>query len=139
MPSHHSNIDIWQGGGAPARVPPDATAMADRSSAFMLGIEANWDFVPPAAGAAEQDRIDATNIEWARSLVRAAVPWATGARYANFPGLYEPEERPDYFGQNAQRAATLKAAFDPENRFDRNQNLEPPSPPEPTPAAAAPS
>jgi FAD/FMN-containing dehydrogenase len=121
MPSHHSTIDIWQGGGAPARVPPAATAMADRSSAFMLGIEANWDFVPPDAGAAEQDRIDAANIEWARSAVRAAAPWATGARYANFPGLYEEDERPDFFGQNAQRAEALKAAFDPENRFGRLQ------------------
>ena len=111
--------------------------MADRSSAFMLGIEANWDFVPPDAGAGEQDRIDATNIEWARSAVRAAAPWATGARYANFPGLYEQDERPDFFGQNAQRAAALKAAFDPENRFDRNQHLEPPSPPAPTPNADA--
>jgi FAD/FMN-containing dehydrogenase len=99
--------------------------MADRSSAFMLGIEANWDFVPRDAGDGEQDRIDAANIEWARSAVRAAEPWATGARYANFPGLYERDERPDFFGQNVQRAAALKAAFDPENRFDRTQHLEP--------------
>ena len=127
VPSHHSNIDVWQGGGAPARVPANATAMGDRSSAFMLGIEANWDFVPPNAGAREQDRIDATNIEWARSAVRAAAPWATGARYANFPGLYEDDERPNFFGQNRRRVAALKAAFDPENRFDRNHNLEPPT------------
>jgi FAD/FMN-containing dehydrogenase len=136
MPSHHSNIDVWQGGGAPSRVPPDTTAIGDRSSMFMLGIEANWDFVPAGAGAAEQDRVDAINIEWARSVVRAAAPWATGARYANFPGLYEEDERPDFFGQNVERAAALKAAFDPENRFDRNQNLEPPSPPGATPGVA---
>ena len=91
----------------------------------MLGIEANWDFVPRDAEAGEQERIDATNIEWARSAVRAAAPWATGARYANFPGLYEEDERPDFFGQNARRVAALKAAFDPENRFDRNHNPKP--------------
>ena len=118
MPSHHSNIDVWQGGGAPARVPADATAFGERSSPFMLGVEANWDFVLPDAEAGEQERMDATNIEWARSAVRAVAPWATGARYVNFPGLYEEDERPDFFGPNVQRFAALKAAFDPENRFD---------------------
>jgi FAD/FMN-containing dehydrogenase len=129
MPSHHSNIDVWQGGGAPARVPAGATAMGDRSSPFMLGIEANWDFVAPGAGAGEQDLVDATNIDWARAVVRAATPWATGTRYANFPGLYEEDERPDFFGHNARRVAALKAAFDPENRFGGHHDPRPPSRP----------
>ncbi len=125
MPSHHSNIDIWQGGGAAARVPAEATAMGDRSAAFMLGIEANWDFVPDGADDGQQERVDAENMDWARSVVRAAAPWATGARYANFPGLYEADERPDFFGPNARRVAALKAEYDPENRFDRNHNVRP--------------
>jgi FAD/FMN-containing dehydrogenase len=114
-PSHESTIDIWHLGGAIARVAPDATAFGDRSAAFMLGIEANWE---------DRDDDDA-NIEWARQVVRASAPWSTGKRYANFPGLYESDEGPDFFGANEQRLASLKAEYDPENLFDRNHNVAP--------------
>ena len=128
MPSHHSNIDVWQGGGAPARLPADATAIGDRSSAFMLGIEANWDFVPSDAQAGEQERIDATNIEWARSGVAAAAPWATGARYANFPGLFEEKERPDFFGPQRSTCRGAEGGIRPREPLRRNQApLTPPS------------
>ena len=115
-PSHESSIDVWQLGGAMARVPADATAFGDRSAAFMLGIEANWE--------APED--DAANMAWAREVRRAASPWATGARYANFPGLYEEDEDPDFFGAgNHARLAALKAQWDPTNLFDRNHNITP--------------
>ena len=82
----------------------------------MLGIEANWE--------APED--DAANMDWARSVREAATPWATGARYANFPGLYEDEEAPDFFGtDNRARLAALKAEWDPTNLFDRNHNISP--------------
>ena len=115
MPSHHSTIDIWQGGGAPSRVAADATAFGSRSAAFMLGIEANWD------DAAD----DRANIDWAHRVVTESEPWATGGRYANFPGLYEKEHDADFFGGNAQRARELKARYDPDNVFDRNHNVAP--------------
>jgi hypothetical protein len=58
-------------------------------------------------------------------VVRASAPWSTGKRYANFPGLYESDEGPDFFGANEQRLASLKAEYDPENLFDRNHNVAP--------------
>lgn len=103
-PSHESTVDIWQLGGAMGRVPADATAFGDRSAAFMLGIEANW----------EDATHDAANIAWARQVREVTAPWATGTRYANFPGLYEHDEYPDFFGANAARLARAKAAYDPD-------------------------
>lgn len=114
-PSDESNVDVWQLGGAMARVPADATAFGDRSPAFMFGIEANW----------EDAGDDAANIAWAREVREAAEPWATGARYANFPGMYEEGEAPDFFGANRDRMAALKAEYDPDNVFDRNHNVAP--------------
>lgn len=106
-PSPHSTIDVWQGGGAVARVPRDATAIGDRSASFMLGIEANWE---------DPDQDDLT-IAWARDVVRRTAPWSTGGRYANFPGGFEEDDRPDFFGGNADRVSALKAQYDPDHVF----------------------
>jgi FAD/FMN-containing dehydrogenase len=114
-PSPESTVDVWQLGGALARVPADATAFGDRSAAFMLGIEANW----------HDPEHDEANIAWARSVAAAAAPWSTGVRYANFPGLYEDADDVDFFGTNQQRLAALKAHWDPTNLFDRNHNVRP--------------
>jgi len=114
-PSPESTVDVWQLGGALARVPADATAFGDRSAAFMLGIEANW----------HDPGDDAANIAWARSVAGAAAPWSTGVRYANFPGLYEDGDDIDFFGTNDERLAALKAEWDPTNLFDRNHNVRP--------------
>jgi FAD/FMN-containing dehydrogenase len=114
-PSPESTVDVWQLGGALARVPADATAFGDRSAAFMLGIEANW----------HDPEHDEANIAWARSVAAAAAPWSTGVRYANFPGLYEDGDDVDFFGTNEQRLAALKAQWDPTNLFDHNHNVRP--------------
>jgi hypothetical protein len=114
-PSHESTVDVWLLGGAMVQVPVHATAFGDRSAPFMLGIEANW-------GDAGDD---GANMAWARRVREAAEPWATGARYANFPGLYEQDEAPDFFGPNRERLAALKTAYDPDNVFDRNHNVAP--------------
>ena len=113
--SPESTIDVWQLGGAMAQVSADATAFGDRSASFMLGIEANW----------EDANDDEANMAWARDVRAAAEPWGTGARYANFPGLYEADESPDFFGANHERLAALKTAYDPDNVFDRNHNVAP--------------
>jgi hypothetical protein len=115
MPSGHSNVDLWQMGGAVSRVPADATAFGDRSARYLVGIEANW----------EDAADDEANMAWARDVRVATERVATGARYANFPGLYEEGEEPDFFGGNTDRVGSLKAKWDPENVFDRNHNVRP--------------
>ncbi|MEM9513977.1 MAG: FAD-binding oxidoreductase [Actinomycetota bacterium] len=109
MPAGHSNVDIWPIGGAVARVDVGATAFGDRSASFMLGIEANWD----------DPDLDQAHIEWAQRIAATAGPWSTGGRYANFPGGYETDEAPDFFGGNGHEVEALKRRFDPDNRFDR--------------------
>jgi NAD(P)-dependent dehydrogenase (short-subunit alcohol dehydrogenase family) len=42
-PSALSSNDVWPLGGAMARVPTDATPIAQRDAAYLIGIEANWD------------------------------------------------------------------------------------------------
>ena len=116
-PSHHSTIDLWQLGGAMRRIGPEATAFGDRSAPFLVGIEANW----------EDAGLDAANIAWARKVSKTLEPYATGAQYMNFPGLYEDGEQMvrNSFGGNYARLVELKNKFDPKNFFRLNQNIAP--------------
>ena len=117
MPAGHSTIDVWVQGGAIARVPVGATAYADRSAPLLLNVEANWHHP------ADDDRY----VAWARTSLAALAPWHTGAGYLNFPGLMEdPASRVRRaFGPNYERLARVKAAYDPDNAFRRNQNVTP--------------
>ncbi|MGH3984303.1 MAG: hypothetical protein ACRDST_16875 [Pseudonocardiaceae bacterium] len=82
-PSPHSTLEIWQLGGAFSRLGPSDTVFGDRSAPFLLGIESNW----------ERPEDDAAALEWGRASFRALEPFATGAEYLNFPGLYEDNDR----------------------------------------------
>ena len=86
-------------------------------SAFLLGIEANWD--APAD--------DDANMAWARQVYRMLEPYSTGGEYLNFPGFYEDQETMvrGTFGKNYQRLVALKTHYDPTNRFRLNQNIPP--------------
>jgi FAD/FMN-containing dehydrogenase len=116
-PSHHSTIDVWQMGGAVGRVAASDTAFGDRSAGFLIGIESNW----------ESADDDAAGLSWGREVFRALEPFATGAEYVNFPGLYEDAERmvERTFGDNLDRLAAVKASYDPENVFRLNHNIAP--------------
>ncbi|WP_129669130.1 FAD-binding oxidoreductase [Phytoactinopolyspora endophytica] len=109
-PSHHSTLDIWQLGGAFARVGADETAFGDRSAPYLLGVEANW----------EDAADDEANIAWARKVRQAMERFSTGAEYLNFPGFYESGERTlrTTFGGNYDRLAALRKAYDPTGLFD---------------------
>jgi FAD/FMN-containing dehydrogenase len=116
-PSPHSTLDLWQLGGAMARVAADETAFGDRSAPYMLGIEANW----------ENPADDEANIAWARAVFETMRPYSTGAVYFNFPGFYEdPDDTTrTTFGPNYDRLARLKKEHDPANLFRLNQNIKP--------------
>ena len=116
-PSKHSTIDIWLNGGAIDRVGPADTAFAGRGNRYVVNPEANW----------EAATDDEANIAWARSVLAALEPHASGGAYLNFPGFLEEGEKlvRESHGSNYARLAQLKARLDPENVFRRNANIEP--------------
>jgi FAD/FMN-containing dehydrogenase len=116
-PSNDTLVIIRHVGGAISRVGADETAFGDRSSEWMLSIDATW------RDPADDDR----NIEWTRAFWDAARPFSHGKTYFNFPGLLEDGDaavRTSY-GANHDRLARIKAAYDPENVFRLNQNIRP--------------
>jgi FAD/FMN-containing dehydrogenase len=116
-PSVHSLIMVRQLGGAMSRVPAEATAFGDRSAPFHLSIDATWD-------AAEEDE---PNIAWAKSFWTEAQRFSSGQVYFNFAGLLEEGDEAirTSFGTNYERLVDVKTAYDPDNLFRLNPNIEP--------------
>lgn len=112
-PATHSTLDLWFGGGAMARVAPDATAFGDRSASAGLGIEANWHHAED----------DAVNIAWARSCFNAMQPFSDGRMYLNFPGLDGEARVEATYGANYARLTELKRRYDPDGLFRTHQNI----------------
>ena len=84
---------------------PSNTAFGDRSAPFLLSIESNW----------ERLEDDGAALEWGRAAFHALEPFAMGAEYLNFPGLYEDNNRMvrGTFGSNLARLVALKQAIRP--------------------------
>jgi len=111
-------MNIWQLGGAIARVGPEETAFAERSASFMVSIDGNWQ--EPAA--------DAEVIGWVRAAWRRIGEFGNGSTYLNFTGL--ADEAADTgvdtaLGRNLARLSRVKTAYDPDNFFRRNNNIRP--------------
>jgi FAD/FMN-containing dehydrogenase len=102
-------------GGAMARVPADATAFAHRSSRIMVNIAAFY----------EGDHDRAAKEAWVEEFVDAIRQGDDGA-YVNFLVNEGPERiRAAYPGTTYDRLAAVKAKYDPQNLFRRNQNIQP--------------
>jgi FAD/FMN-containing dehydrogenase len=116
-PSNDTLVIIRHCGGAISRVGADETAFGDRSSEWMLSIDSTWH--DPAE--------DAANIAYTRQFWDAAAPFSDGKTYFNFPGLFEEGDAAvrSSYGGNHDRLARVKAAYDPDNRFRLNQNIQP--------------
>jgi FAD/FMN-containing dehydrogenase len=116
-PSNDTLVIVRHCGGAIARVGAEETAFGDRSSEWMLSIDSTWH--DPAD--------DATNIGYTRAFWDATLPFSDGKTYFNFPGLLEEGETAvrSSYGANHERLARIKAAYDPDNRFRINANIEP--------------
>ncbi len=63
---------------------------------------------------------------WARDVRAALAPWSTGAVYLNFIG-HEGHDRvvAGFGAEKYRRLVDVKTAFDPENVFHLNHNIEP--------------
>jgi hypothetical protein len=102
-------------GGAIARVPADATAFAHRDAPIMANFAAFYE--GPEDRAVRQAWVD----EFAASLRPRE-----GQAYVNFLLDEGPERvRAAYPGETWERLTAIKAKYDPDNVFHRNQNIPP--------------
>jgi FAD/FMN-containing dehydrogenase len=114
-PSPRSLAILEHAHGAVSRVLPDATAFPTRCDPFDLVLISAWN--DPAE--------DPRNIEWTREFHSAMQPWSGGTVYVNSLDRDDAARVPDAYAQNYERLRSVKAVYDPDNRFRRNQNICP--------------
>jgi hypothetical protein len=115
MPSAASGIGLQQMHGVASRVPPSATAFPHRAEQYDFLILSQW---PDAAGSQR-------NIEWTKALFEAMQPHLEDAVYVNNLGDEGPSRVRAAYGENYPRLAAVKRAYDPDNLFRANQNIDP--------------
>jgi FAD/FMN-containing dehydrogenase len=116
LPSPDCEVFIGNLGGATNRVPATATAYPHRDVNFVMNVHTRW-------GDASHDK---PCISWARELFDRMAPHATGGVYVNFmPADEEQRVSRGAYGPNYDRLAQIKAEYDPDNLFRRNQNIQP--------------
>jgi FAD/FMN-containing dehydrogenase len=115
LPTGHSTMHLYPIDGAAARVPADATAFPHRSGGW-AGTVVGVDPDPANAGLISR---------WAIDYWTALHPTSVGGAYVNFL-MEEGQERVRAaYRDNYDRLARVKAAYDPDNAFHVNQNIEP--------------
>jgi hypothetical protein len=100
-------------GAAVSRVGEHETAYPNRQSPYVMNVNGSW---------ADPSTTE-TNIAWVRETWDALVPYATGARFANFEA--EDQAFAIYGEEKYQRLVEIKNKFDPQNFFRLNQNIKP--------------
>jgi FAD/FMN-containing dehydrogenase/pimeloyl-ACP methyl ester carboxylesterase len=115
-PSPLTQIILFPGGGAIARVPDGTMAIGQRHAPFNIHITSLW---PDPAD-------DEANIAWTRELAASMKPFTTGRVYVNFIGDEGPDRVIAAFGREGYaRLQALKDRYDPDNLFRSNQNIKP--------------
>jgi FAD/FMN-containing dehydrogenase len=114
--SPHSGIIVFPIDGAHQRLANDQSAVGNRDAATVLNVGASW----------ERAEDDGANIEWARAVWQGSRRFSTGGVYVNFLTEEEGDDRTRAaYGANLDRLAQVKAAWDPDNVFRLNKNIEP--------------
>jgi FAD/FMN-containing dehydrogenase len=113
-PSALTFINVHQFHGAAARVAPDATALALREEHFSIANIGMW---LDGSGEAETT--------WTQSAKARMVRHAGSGVYVNFLGNDGEDAIRASYRSNYHRLAAIKAAYDPDNIFHRNQNIKP--------------
>ena len=101
-------------GGAVASPGVD-TPLANRDAAYVIHPFCLW--TDPAH--------DAEHVAWGKKVREVFEPWATGVTYLNFIGDEGEDRIRKAFGDAYDRLVEVKTAWDPENVFRGNQNIQP--------------
>jgi FAD/FMN-containing dehydrogenase len=116
--SPHSAVILFQLDGALNRLEDGHSAVGNRDARFVFNVTAAWD-------SAEND---GEQIAWARRAWSDMKAHSTGGTYLNFLNAEEgPERTRAALGAAVDRLAVIKAAWDPENVFRVNRNVQPAS------------
>ncbi|HKW15132.1 MAG TPA: FAD-binding oxidoreductase [Candidatus Krumholzibacteria bacterium] len=116
MPSPHSAVILFPLGGAIGQHVNSHSAVGNRNANFVLNITGAWD----------KAEDDTANVEWARTAWNDTKKFSTGGTYINFLTEEEAGERIHAaYGGNYERIARVKAAWDPQNMFRMNKNVQP--------------
>jgi FAD/FMN-containing dehydrogenase len=115
--SPRSYVAMFHLKGAVSRVADGATAFGHRQASHAITLDAVW---RPGEEFGEQDR------EWTRQFFAAFGPFRGGV-YVNFLGGDEgPGRVREAYGDSVyDRLVDVKTAYDPDNVFHHNQNIEP--------------
>jgi hypothetical protein len=109
---------VWLMGGKVNRVGAEETAFGERSAPFMVTVDGNW----------TDPNENAENIGWVRDRFSELSEFGTGSTYLNFTG-HAGESTDvgvdDAYGRNLKRLGEIKAKYDPDNFFRRNNNIAP--------------
>src|SRR4051794_23203055 len=114
VPSAAQSI-LFPWGGAVARVSERDTPMSQRDAAWVCHPFVLWE------NAADDER----HIAWGRGLSADMKQFASGGVYLNFIGDEGIDRMRAAFGPSYDRLARVKATYDPDNFFSRNQNIRP--------------
>jgi FAD/FMN-containing dehydrogenase len=116
-PTNTIMFDIWAMGGAITDVAAEDSAMGDRSAPVTYVFNTSW--VDP--------ELTDDCLTWTRDFYEALLPYSPGGSYLNFPGFMGEEEGLVHraYGRNYERLAHVKAAYDPQNLFSVNMNVQP--------------
>ena len=115
-PSPLAQIQIWNLGGAVARVADDATPFGNRGTQHMIDVFGQW----------PEPALEAATRAWVKATFDSLAPFGSGA-YVNFMSEDDSERsKRDAYGEGRyRRLSEVKRQYDPDNVFRLNQNIKP--------------
>ncbi len=115
-PSPMSGIAMEHFHGEATRVPVGDTAVPHREEGFNFLLTSLW--TDPSASDA--------NVAWTKEVYAAMRPHLADRRYVNYLDRDDADASATaVYGPNAERLATLKGRWDPDNVFHLNHNIPP--------------
>lgn len=115
IPGEATMVGIGTMGGAINRIDPSATAFPHRDKQFEFSIWPAW----------SDPDLDDEILDWAREFHDDLAQHSAEGVYVNLLSHDERDRLQDAYADNLSRLRDVKAAWDPENLFRRNHNIEP--------------
>jgi hypothetical protein len=115
-PTPQSELHVHMMGGAVGRVPADASAFPHRDAPYVINMLSRW----------EDPALDDACLAWGRDVYASVEEHTTGGAYINFlDDEGAGRVRAAYGEETFARLQAVKAKYDPDNAFHRNQNIPP--------------